>query len=1087
MPALEDAPFRFDKNATASANETFRVDFPAPIGDAATNKGVGKGDKAVGNFDPNNNQYAALSDDNLTEDRGTVIKEMNLITRSVASSEVNRALGLNTVVAEAYSAAPDGSNIGVSAFASGEQLMTITTDANGNQENTITREFEFNRPEIQKGLYDLEATDYLTGQIDRHAGNIFINNATGQVEGIDNDLCLGEKPLAEAVLDGEVGAKAAGVPPLYYHEDTAAAIEQLTPEKLAGILQSAADANGGHKLADKEIQAAQARLENMKACITLARAEGRVVAKFDDATFAASVKHHQEKAGERTFSGKLTGCGNYVGRCQVDLEYAKQQSLKPGSADVIQKPDGPRPLNAYEQGLQGHKDAVQKARTDALAAPGAALAAPLQQKQQAEALVKDLRAQIKTEMQAAQHGLDRNLGIVSKAYEARQANLQTLKDISDTRTVGEGNQAALLKTMAGLDGLQAGQRLDNGQKQDLDRAIKRLNNRILVEARQEENKYQTQHVQHVAPELQAALKEATQELEAANTQVEQALQNEPGVKQATAAQQNFIQSSKAGLVQDYQNEQVAKAAQAQLQSDLKFAESLQRQDDLRDLAESVAKSNNISFESLNLTRGGNLQTPAQLRSSAINSRDDAGASRLAGDQMAGTVDHDNLSEGDALAMEGTLQQLGQGSDLEVAKMYARGDELNALADVQARFGEITQAVNEGKEPTQQQLEGFGAAVQALSESAQKSQRATQAVSDSIQKRLQTGLEAKVGPLLDQKGYTPQEKAASIEALTAAALDIDIMKLRDTDERADLYVDQMAAGIAESEFDYPGGNKVHEAVYRAFDATAVAVPDGSIAVKPAGGGQTFNEKRANEHISKALEKQGMPVPELPQGPARQAALAPQLEAGQERVEIYNSKVALEAEKTAEIKSLKAHLGELEEKKDHLQNHPSKGEKFKALLKNGPKGIAAEVAKVDMEILATKKALETVQNGTGLDQQKAELHQMKGDLRAGRQQLDQVNKDLKAAEKTIKSAGLQGTLDNAMLGPMSDKERDALVRQANAAINVREALKPHAQQLKEAHMDLKAEVKMGEKAASVRDKVGGKPGQAAIGGHRGGHHA
>lgn len=1084
MPALEDAPFRFDKNATASANETFRVDFPTPIGDAATNKGVGKADKAVGNTHANNNQYAALSDSNLTEDQGTVIKEMNLITRSVASSEVSRALGLNTVVAEAYSSAPDGSNIGVSAFASGEQLMTITTDANGTMQNTITRDFEFKRPDIQKGLYDLEATDYLTGQIDRHAGNIFINNATGQVEGIDNDLCLGEKPLSVAVRDGEVAAKAPGVPPLYYHEDTAAAIEELTPEKLGGILRSAADAQGGHKLDEKEIEAAQARLENMKASITLARAEGRVVAKFDDATFEASVKHHQEKAGERTFSGKLTGCGNYVGRCQVDLEYAKQKSLEPNSADIIQKPTGPRPMNAYEQGLQGHKDAVQKARADALAAPSAALAGPLQEKQQAEDLVKDLRAQINAEMKAAQPGLDRNLKIANKAYEVRQENLQALKNVSETRNVGE-DDVALLKTMAGLEGIEEGQQIDNAQKRELDRAIKSLNNRILVEARLRENELQTQHVQHVAPQLQAQMKDAVSKLDAANAKVEQALQNESGVKQATAAQQNFVQSSKAGLVQDYHNEQIAIAAQIQLESDLKFAASIQRQEELQELADSTAESNGISFESLNLTRGGSLQTPAQLRSSAINSRDDASASKLAGDQMAGTVDYDNLSEGDALAMEGTLQQLGRGSDLEVAKMYARGDELNALANVQARFGEITQAMNEGKELTQEQREGFGAAVQALAESSQKSLRATQAVNESIEKRLKTGLEAKVGPLLDQKGYTPQEKAASIEALTSAAMDIDIMKLRDTDERADLYVDQMAAGIAESEFDYPGGNKVHEAVYRAFDATAVAVPDGSIAVKPAGGGQTFNERRANEHINQALEKQGLPVPELPQGPEQQAALAPQLEAGQERVDIYNSRVALEAEKTAEIKSLKAHLSSLEEKKDHLQNHASKGEKFKALLKNGPKGIAAEVAKVDMEILATKKALETVQGGTGLDHHKADLHKMKGDLEAGKEKLDKAKNDLKAADKVIKKAGLEATLDNTMLGPMTDKERNDLVRKANAAINVREALKPQVQQMKEAQQDLKAEVKMGEKAASVREKVGPKPGQAAIGGHRGSH--
>lgn len=1092
MSHINEAPLHFTTNDTHSANATYQAEFAAPVGDSNTNKGIGKADRYAGEMDINNNQYMGLSDKSLRDDE-SVARDLNLITRSVASSKLSQSLGLNSVVAEAYASSPDGKQVGISAMASGSQLMSNVVDHEGKGPAVIHREFDFSRHDIQKGLYDLEAVDYLSGQIDRHAGNIFINNETGEVEGIDNDLCFGEKPMEAAVRDSAIAAKAVGTPPLFFHEDTAAAIEQMDPAEMVEMLASVSSPDGGHRLTEPEIGAAVERLKTLKASVQVARMEGRVVSKFDEKTLEKAVEH-QEKFGGAVAGYEDACCASYVGRSQLQLQRAQELSQNPANGNIVLQPSGPRPLTPYENQLAAHNDKVKEARAAAVGDPSPELQDALDERQAALDELQELDAQV-AEKLVGNNSLQSNREIADQAMKAKMANVEKLKACGAHREVGgssedglNAEQAQLINAMVPGVNVEEGDRLTREQWNAIEGKAKVLGRTNVTDARIREVTNQISYVTSAEKTLGIEDKkhEAQQKLAAADKKVAAQVEADPRVQQAVAAKQNFIDTSKPVLIQERDNKLAAQAAEAQLQSDLKFAGELQNQEDLQSLAESVAESNNLPVESLNLMRGGKLQSPAQLRSSAINSRDDAGASKLAGDQMAGTVDHDNLSEGEALAMEGTLSQLGGGSDLEVAKMYARADELNAIADVQAKFGEISKAVNEGQEPTQEQLENFGAAVQVLSECTQKSKLATEAVNESIKTRLQEKLEAKVGPLLDEKGYTPQEKAASIEALADAAMDIDIMKLRDTDERADLYVDQMAEGISQSEFDYPGGNKVHEAVYRAFDATAVAVPDGSIAVKPAGGGQTFNEKRANEHINKALENQGMPVPELPQGQERDQVLAPQMEAGQERIEIYNSKVALEARKTEEVKSLKAHISELEGKKEHLQNHASKGEKFKAILKNGPKGMAAELAKVDKEILAAKKALEVVQSGTGVDQQKADLHQKKGELQAGKQKLDQVNKEIKDAEKVIKKAGLKANLDEAMLGPgLSDKERDNLVRQANAAINVREALKPHAQQLKEAQKDLKAEVKMGEKAVSVRDKVGPKPGQAAIGGHRGGH--
>lgn len=1084
MSHINEVPLRYETNDAHSANATYMAEFATPVGDSNTNRGVGKADRYAGNIDVNNNQYMGLSDSAIIESVQAT-RDLNLITRSVASSKVSRMLGTECVVAEAYATAPDGKAVGISAMASGSQLLSNVVNYQGEGDAMIHREFDFSRHEIQKGLHDLEAVDYLTGQIDRHAGNIFINNQTGQVEGIDNDLCFGDKPLESAIRDREIAKKAIGVPPQFYHEDTAAAIEQMSEADLVDVLSSVSSPDGKHKLTEPEIGAAVERLKTLKASVQVARAEGRVVSTFNQQTLNAAVAH-QEKFGGEVIDYASNCCASYLGRSYLELERSRELSLDKSTGNVV-LPGGSRPLTPYETELAACDMELRQAKATALADPSPELQAALDEQNAALQELAQLNAQL-AEAMSRNNSLASNREIADKAMAARMENIEKLRACAKHREIGgtsedglSPEEAQLINAMIPEVNVAAGAKIANKDWMFVEDKIKLLNRQNPTDARLREANNAANFVKSV--EKVSGIEDQRQlvqeKIAAANKKVAASVEADPRVMQAVEQKNAFI----AGVGRDMaiqQNEariqaEIAKAAEAQLQSDLKLAAQLE-------LAESVAHSNKLPLESLNLIRGGKLQSPDQLRSAAINSRDDASASKLAGDQMAGTVDHANLSEGDTLAMEGTLNQLGRGSDLEVAKMYARADELNAIADVQVKFGEISKAMNEGREPTQEELEGFGAAVQVLSETTQKSLKATQAVSDSIKARLQTGLEAKVGPLLDQKGYSAKEKAASIEALTSAALDIDIMKLRDTDERADLYVDQMAEGIAQSTFDYPGGNKVHEAVYRAFDATAVQVPDGSIAVKPAGGGQTFNEKSANKHINQALGNQGMPVPALPQGAERDHALVPQLEAGQERIDIYQSKVALEAEKTAEIKSLQAHIDKLEAQKEHLQNHASTGDKIKALFKHGPKATSAAIAKIDKEIAVAKKALETVQSGTGLDQQKADLHQKRGELQVGKQQLGQMKKDIKAAEKTIKRAELEASLEETMLGPgLSDKERDALVKKANAAINVRESLKPQEQKIKA----LKAEVKQGEQAASVREKLGQKAGSAAIGRHRGGH--
>ncbi len=58
--------------------------------------------------------------------------------------------------------------------------------------------FDFENPVTQKEFADLQLIDYLTGQTDRHPGNIYVDSETGEVTGIDNDQAFGSQAKINA-------------------------------------------------------------------------------------------------------------------------------------------------------------------------------------------------------------------------------------------------------------------------------------------------------------------------------------------------------------------------------------------------------------------------------------------------------------------------------------------------------------------------------------------------------------------------------------------------------------------------------------------------------------------------------------------------------------------------------------------------------------------------------------------------------------------------------------------------------------------------------------------------------------------------
>lgn len=519
MSYTADAPIRFERNNVASANETYRADFPVPIGDSSTNKGIGKKDKTAGNGHPNNDQYLGLSDTAILKDSsGTstnvVAEDLNLISRSVASCEVSRLIGSNAIASESY-ARHNQENIGVSAFSSG---CSVTEE-----EGTICHQFNFADPNIQKGLYDLEAVDYLTGQIDRHAGNIFIDHQTGQVQGIDNDLAFGSKPLSAAVQDPAIGGKAVGNPPYFYHQETADAIEALSPEQLRETLESVSDPDGNHRLSKPEIDACVQRLETMKSSITLARAQGRVVQQFDNATFQASMQQHQQNAGPRLRgSPDHAITTSYVGRAQarLDLAIAGEGGLK------VKAPTSPAP-DAYKQNIQRGRELLSDAKKDAALKPD--LSPRRREVAELEQVADSLRSRISSAIQSpeGQSRIQASRAIAEKANQSYAANLQRLQNIKDDKPTLTAEDCKALKVL----NIEAnvGEKLDPARNSQLSSRLRKAVDQQPRIAKDKIEKAELNAANGLAVEDRAALQATLAQLNQAKQKLQAEVDNDPNV------------------------------------------------------------------------------------------------------------------------------------------------------------------------------------------------------------------------------------------------------------------------------------------------------------------------------------------------------------------------------------------------------------------------------------------------------------------------------------------------------------------------------------------------------------------------------
>ncbi len=211
----------------------------------------------------------------------------------------------------------------------------------------------FRDPRIQKGMSDLQLFDAITGQSDRHGGNIFVDPATGEVSGIDDDKSFGNgKPPAQQAEAGGKLDKYAGLPALV-DEATANRILALDLSDLPKELLPRE--NDSVVLTEGEIEDAMRRLKGVQTFLRILKANGALVGQngttWDDTTY------------DQAMQGPAT---SYLKRQATDLAEAVRRSANDPEfvvkgAPPIMQPQIP-PLPAVPPGMPGKRSRARERR-----------------------------------------------------------------------------------------------------------------------------------------------------------------------------------------------------------------------------------------------------------------------------------------------------------------------------------------------------------------------------------------------------------------------------------------------------------------------------------------------------------------------------------------------------------------------------------------------------------------------------------------------------------------------------------------------------------------------------------------------------
>ena len=211
------------QNSGASAHDVQQVKFKKKLEGTDTKRGFFKSD-------PDKELAASAISFGIGQDEG----DSRMAARAVASSRLDQMLGTNVLSEDRF--AELGGDVGVvSPQVAGKAFQwTEWGDLAGGWDSgdldhyermgeggvdpslhrrgkkgrweqahvQVDQDKDLSNPETQRGLADLQLNDYLSGQVDRHSGNVFIDD-DGQVKGIDNDMAFGTRDVLERTNMGE--------------------------------------------------------------------------------------------------------------------------------------------------------------------------------------------------------------------------------------------------------------------------------------------------------------------------------------------------------------------------------------------------------------------------------------------------------------------------------------------------------------------------------------------------------------------------------------------------------------------------------------------------------------------------------------------------------------------------------------------------------------------------------------------------------------------------------------------------------------------------------------------------------------------
>lgn len=289
----------------------------------------------------------------------------SLLTRAVATSTVNKALEMDAVAEEKFAVDAKGKASTLSVLVPGAPILTRPTKDNPQE---CYLDVDYSDPDIQKGLYDLEAQDYICGQIDRHTGNIFVDPHSKEVRGIDNDLAFPVVSREEMLKDGGVQAKAAPGKPMFMHEDTARKIEALNPEDLRAQLMAIQTPEGVAALEPEAVDGAVERLKELQTHVKDLRKQGRVVTEFNKQTYQAAYEEQVQRApGKTLYSPQgIVPPASYLGAAIADGQKTKainelqpkEQHRKVITDKDVEVHEVDPKFAAYKQGVEDAKGMV---------------------------------------------------------------------------------------------------------------------------------------------------------------------------------------------------------------------------------------------------------------------------------------------------------------------------------------------------------------------------------------------------------------------------------------------------------------------------------------------------------------------------------------------------------------------------------------------------------------------------------------------------------------------------------------------------------------------------------------------------------